>query len=76
MIDCYYNMFGIKPKLSFSLPLENGNYHELDTSEHLDPYGIYKYQSMISSIQCAVSLGRLDVNATLITLASFRDDPR
>ena len=40
MVDCYYNMFGTKPKLDFSLPLEKGDYPELDASEHLDSDGV------------------------------------
>ena len=36
MVDFYYSMFGTKPKLSLSSPLEKGDRPELDTSEHLD----------------------------------------
>ena len=76
MVDCYYDMFGTKPKLSFSSPLEKGGYPELDTSENLDSDGIQKHQSMIGAIKWAVSLGRLDVNTAVMTLASFRTEPR
>ena len=76
MIDCYYNMFGTKPKLTYSSPLEKGDHPELDTSEYLDSDGVQQYQSMIGAIQWAVSLGRLDVNTAVMTLASFRAEPR
>ena len=66
-------MLGAKPKLSFSLPLDKGDQPELDTSEHLDSDGIHKCQSMIGAIQWAISLGRLDVNTLVMTLAFFRD---
>lgn len=36
MVNCYCNIFGTKPKLTYSSPLEKGNYPELDTSEYLD----------------------------------------
>ena len=76
MVENYCNMFGTKPKLSFSSPLEKGDHPELETSEYLDSYGIQKHQSMIGSIQWAISLGRLEVNTTVMTLVSFRVEPR
>ena len=76
MFNFYCNMFGTKSKLSFPSPLEKGDHAELETSECLDSDDIQKYQSIIGSIQWAASLGRLDVNTTVITLVSFRVDPR
>ena len=76
MVDCYYYMFSAKPKLSFSTILEKGDHAELYTSECLDSDGVQKYQSIIGAIQWAVSLGILDVNTTVMTLASFRAEPR
>lgn len=43
MIDCYCNMFGTKPKLTFSSPFEKGNHPELDTSKYLDADGVQQY---------------------------------
>ena len=43
MIDCLCNMFGTKPKITFSSPLENGEYPELDTSEYLDSDGVQQH---------------------------------
>ena len=76
MVDCYYKIFGAKPKLSFLSPLENGEYPELYTSEHLYSDVVQKYQSMIGEIKWAESLGRLDVNIVVTTLASVRAEPR
>ena len=42
MVDCYCSMFGIKPKLSFSQPLEQGDFPELDTSEQIDSDRVQK----------------------------------
>ena len=39
MIDCYYNMFSTKPKITFSLNLEKCGHAELETSEYLDSDG-------------------------------------
>ena len=71
MVGCYYNMFGTKFNLSFSSPLEKGDRPELETSEPLDSDGVQKQQSMIGAIHWDVSLGRIDVNTAVMTLASF-----
>ena len=69
-------MFSTRSKLTYSSPLEKGNHPELDASEYLDADGAQKYQSMIGAIQWAVSLGRLEANTAVMTLSSFRDEPR
>ena len=69
-------MFGAESKLSFSSPLEKGDYPELETSECLDSDSMQQCQSMIDAIPWAFSLGRLDVNTAVMTLASFRAEPR
>ena len=76
MIDSYQNTFGVKPKLNISSPLEKGDHPELDTSELLDQDGIQKYQSLIGALQWTVSLGRMDINTAVMTLSSFRVEPR
>ena len=76
MIDYDVNMFGSKPKLNFMLPLEKVDYPELDTSECLCQDVMKKYQSLIGDIQWVISLGRLDVNVVVMTLDSFRSEPR
>ena len=62
-------MFGSKPKLNVMSPLEKGDHPELDTSECLEQDGIQKYQSLVGAIQWEASLGRLDVNTVVMTLA-------
>jgi hypothetical protein len=72
----FEKLFGSKPKLNILLPLEKGDYPELDTSYLLDPVDIQKYQSVIDSLQCAIALGRLDIAVAIITLSSFCSAPR
>ena len=60
----------------FSSPLEKVDHHELVTSECIDSYGVQKHQSMIGTIQWDICLGRLDGNTVVMTLASFRAEPR
>ena len=75
LINDYIQMFGIKPKQYWS-PLEHGDHPEVDNSEELDESGIKKYQSMIGSLQWAISLGRFDISTAVMTLSSFRVSPR
>ncbi len=64
-------MFGEKPKQIVTSPLGSADHPELDLTELLDEEGIKHYQSLIGSIQWAMSLGRLDVNTAVMTLSSF-----
>ena len=71
MEECYLSMFGSKPKKIYMSPLEKGDHPELDVSKYLDQDRIQKHQLLVGAIQWAVSLGRLDVNTAVMTLASF-----
>ena len=75
MITQYATMFGSKPK-EYVSPLDKGDHPELDTSEELGPDGIQKYQSMLGSLQWAVSLGRFDIHTATMTMSRFRVAPR
>jgi hypothetical protein len=56
MIDGYECMFGEKPRMNVYSPLEKGDHPEVDTSELLEPKKIQMYQSLVGSMQSAVSL--------------------
>ena len=75
MKESYTRMFGTAPK-EFSSPLENNDHPELDTTEELDEIGIKKYQSLIGSLQWAVSLARIDITTAVMTMSGFRAAPR
>ncbi len=76
VIDGYERMFGEKPKMNVTSPLEKGDHPEIDTSALLEPKQIQMYQSLIGSMQWAVSLGRLDIATAVMTLSGFRALPR
>ena len=76
MIGTYEQMFGSKPKTTYSSPLERGDHPELDTSEELGADGIKQYQTLIGAAQWLVSLGRLDIATAIMTMSSFRVAPR
>jgi hypothetical protein len=70
-------MFGEKPKMNIYSPLEKGDYPEMDTIKLLELEDMTKCQSIIGSLQWAVSLGRLDIATAIMTLVSaFRALPR
>jgi hypothetical protein len=76
MVGTYEKFFGEKPKQNVTSPLEKGDHPELDTSELLDSQGINMYQSLIGSLQWAVSIGRFDIHTAVMTLSGFRVAPR
>jgi Reverse transcriptase (RNA-dependent DNA polymerase) len=75
LIDNYEHMFNEKPKEASSA-LEKNDHPELDVSEFLNSDNIKLYQSMIGALQWAVSLGRFDIYAAVMTMSQFRIAPR
>jgi Reverse transcriptase (RNA-dependent DNA polymerase) len=75
MMDQYKQMFGMKPK-EYTSPLEKSDHPEIDATDELDQAGIKTYQSMIGSLQWAISLGRFDIQTTIMTMSRFRTAPR
>jgi hypothetical protein len=77
MMDGYERMFGKPPTSNlYTSPLEKGDHPELDTSDFLDEDGQQQYQSLIGSLQWAISLGRFDISVAVMTLSGFRAVPR
>ena len=48
----------------------------MDTTEELEINDIKVYQSLIGAAQWLVSLGRFDIQTAVMTLSSFRANPR
>ena len=57
-------------------PLDPGDHPELDTSEFLPRDEIQIYQSLVGAMQWAISIGRFDIQTHIMTLSSFRAQPR
>jgi hypothetical protein len=73
--DKYTRIFGEKPRVASSL-LEKGDHLELDPAEYFGFDNIKKYhQSVIGSLQWAISLGRFDIATAVMTLSAFRAVP-
>ena len=67
----YEKMSGEKPSAKMYSPLGRGDHPELDDSELLDANGIQQYQSLIGSMQWAISLGRFDIATAVMSMSSF-----
>ena len=76
MAESYVRFFGEKPSRRVTSPLEKGDHPELDTSEFLGVDETRIYQSMIGSAQWVISIGRFDIAVHIMTLSSFRAQPR
>ena len=76
LIQIYEQMFGKKPSLKVHSPLEKGDHPELDDSELLDKSGIEQYQSILGSLQWAISLGHFDIATAVMSMSSFCAAPR
>jgi hypothetical protein len=76
MIEQYEWMFGSSRKEYTTSPLEKGDHPEIDTSDELTPDNIKVYQSMIGSLQKAISLGRFDIQTATMTKSRLRSAPR
>ena len=76
MMQTYERLFGTPVLQKYYSPLDKGDHPEMDDSEFLDDNGIQIYQSLIGSLQWALSLARLDIATAVMTLSSFRVAPR
>ncbi|HEY9709842.1 MAG TPA: hypothetical protein V6D48_16675, partial [Oculatellaceae cyanobacterium] len=76
LTQAYEKMFGQKPSTKVYSPLEKNDHPELDDSEFLGNTGIQQYQSLIGSLQWAISLGRFDISTAVMSMSSFQAAPR
>jgi hypothetical protein len=71
MVASHVNLFGTKPSTKCLSLLDRGDHPALDDTEFLDAKEMQQYQSMISALQWAVSIGHLNIPTTVMTLSSF-----
>lgn len=79
MIDTYTQHFGERPtggRNTITSPLPHGDHPELDESEFCGPEDIKKYMSLIGCLQWLVTLGRFDIQTSVMTLSRFSVAPR
>jgi len=76
MVDTYVRLFGTKPSTKPLSPLEKEDHPEIDDSEFLDNDGTQTYQSLVGALQWCISIGRFDIARAVMTMLSFRAQPR
>ena len=76
MVTEYERLYGSKPSTKSLSPLEANDHPELDTSPILDEDGVRQYQSLIGTLQWAITLGRFNIAMAVMTMSSFRVAPR
>jgi hypothetical protein len=76
MVSTYVTLFGVKPSMKYSSPLEKGDHTETNDMEFLDPIGTQQYQSLIGALQWSVSIGQFDITTAVMTMSSFCAMPR
>ena len=76
MLDEYKRHFGTGPSTKYQAPMEPGDHPEIDDTELLDGEMITLYQSMLGSLQWAVTIGRFDILVHVVSMASYAAAPR
>ena len=72
----YKQLFGYMQDKKHRSPLPDGDHPELDTSAFLDEENSVRYQSLVGSMQWAISIGRWDIQTAVMSMSSFRAQPR
>ena len=76
MVGTYVQLFGMNPCTRYLSPLKKGDHPKVDDSEFLGDDEIQKYQSLVRAMQWAISIGHFDICTAVMTLLSFRAQPR
>ena len=78
LVDTYYSKLfpGAPIQKRYRQSLETNDHPELDVTAFCNEDEIEIYQSLIGSMQWAVSIGRMDVQTAVMSMSSFREQPR
>ena len=67
LAQMYEKMLGACSRQSNYSPLEKRDHSELDTSKLLDHHGIEQYQSILDSLQWAITLGCFNIAKAIMS---------
>ena len=76
MLETYERLFEEKLRQTYMSPLEKNDHPEMDTSELLPLTQTKIFQSMIGACQWVIQLGQFDIAVHIMSLSSFRAEPR
>ena len=68
--------FGSLPSKKTSCLLDKDDHPELDDTSLLEEPDIKIYQSLIGSLQWAITLGRFDISVSVMVMSRFQIAPR
>ena len=71
-MKAYERIFGSLPSKKTSSPIDKDDHLELDDSSLLDETDTRIYQSLIGSLQWAITLGRFDISVSVMVMSRFR----
>ena len=76
ILESYKNMFLNENFLNAKSPIEKNNYPELGNTKLCNEEQITKYMDMIGQLQWAITLGRYDIVAHVMSMSRFRLAPK
>ena len=76
MLESYKKMFPNENFINAKSPLGKNDHPELDNSEFCNEEQITEYMFMIGQIQWAITLGRYDILAHVMSMSRFRLAPK
>ena len=76
ILESYKKMFPNENYLNVKSPLEKNDHPELDNTKLCNVEQITKYVWMIGQLQCAITLGRYDILAHVMSISRFRLAPK
>ena len=75
-LKAYEQIFGSLPSKRTSFPLDKDDHPELDDSSLLEEPDIKIYQSLIGSLQWAITLGHFDISIAVMVMSWFWIAPK
>ena len=75
-LKAYEHIFGSLPSKRTSCLLDKDDHPELDDTSLLEESDIKIYQSLIGSLQWAITLGRFNISISVMVMSCFRIAPR
>ena len=76
ILDSFHQMFPGERLPQVKSPLDKNDHPELDNSELASDDLITKFMCMVGQLQCAVTLGRYDILAHVMSMSRFRLAPK